>query len=340
MTDDTGARADHSSSTTSRRTSGCSTRSSPPRVRRTYRRRGRSRRALDAADIDLVLLDIVMPGMDGYEVCRRIRERTETAPAGRHGDRQWRRAEDQGLEAGDDFLTKPIDRSELPAAWRPWLGSSAPRTRSSAGRGAGRLEPRAGVQGGGPGVAARADGPAEAVPVAPARRAHRRPVTRRSWRPTDGRSSSSSATCAASRPSPRRASGGGRRRPAGVPRGAGRPHLPVRGHAGAFHRRRDDGVLQRPRQVRRRAAAGDPMAVPMRTRHGAGGGLGAAGSRPRFGIGIAQAMPPWAGSASRGATTTRPSATSPTSPHACAPTPVLADPHHREGVLRRPVDGR
>ncbi|WP_036569239.1 adenylate/guanylate cyclase domain-containing protein [Nocardioides sp. URHA0032] len=64
---------------------------------------------------DLVLLDIVMPGMDGYEVCERIRERPETAylpvvMVTASGDAQ----KVQALQAGaDDFLTKPIDRNEL-----------------------------------------------------------------------------------------------------------------------------------------------------------------------------------------------------------------------------------
>ena len=71
--------------------------------------------ALDGADIDLVLLDIVMPGMDGYEVCRRIRLQSATAylpvvMVTASGDEQKIKA----LEAGaDDFLTKPIDQSEL-----------------------------------------------------------------------------------------------------------------------------------------------------------------------------------------------------------------------------------
>jgi len=68
-----------------------------------------------ATDIDLVLLDIVMPGMDGYEVCRTIREDTDTAylpvvMVTASGDEQ----KVQALEAGaDDFLSKPINQNEL-----------------------------------------------------------------------------------------------------------------------------------------------------------------------------------------------------------------------------------
>ena len=71
--------------------------------------------AIAEAEPDLVLLDIVMPGMDGYEVCRRIREQAQTAylpvvMITASGDEQKVMA----LEAGaDDFLTKPIDKSEL-----------------------------------------------------------------------------------------------------------------------------------------------------------------------------------------------------------------------------------
>ena len=71
--------------------------------------------AIAEGDIDLVLLDIVMPGLDGYEVCRRIREQVDTAylpvvMVTASGDEQKLKA----LEAGaDDFLTKPINQSEL-----------------------------------------------------------------------------------------------------------------------------------------------------------------------------------------------------------------------------------
>ena len=65
---------------------------------------------------DLVLCDVVMPGMSGYDVCQRIRADAKTGilpvvmvtaldPSGERI---------KGLEAGaDDFLTKPINRTEL-----------------------------------------------------------------------------------------------------------------------------------------------------------------------------------------------------------------------------------
>jgi adenylate cyclase len=71
--------------------------------------------AIEEGDIDLVLLDIVMPGMDGYEVCREIRERPATAylpvvMVTASGDEEKIKA----LEAGaDDFLTKPVNKNEL-----------------------------------------------------------------------------------------------------------------------------------------------------------------------------------------------------------------------------------
>lgn len=74
-------------------------------------------RLLEHEDVDLVLLDILMPGMDGYETCAAIRARpaTEFLPVvmvTASGEQQRLRA----LEAGaDDFVTKPFDQSELVA---------------------------------------------------------------------------------------------------------------------------------------------------------------------------------------------------------------------------------
>src|SRR5690606_34776459 len=65
---------------------------------------------------DLILLDVMMPGMDGFEVCRRLRTMPKLAevPIIILTALDDRRSRLQGIEAGaDDFLTKPIDRQEL-----------------------------------------------------------------------------------------------------------------------------------------------------------------------------------------------------------------------------------
>ena len=67
---------------------------------------------------DLILLDVMMPGMDGYEVCRRLKddEHTRLTPVVFITALDDRRARLRGIEAGgDDFLTKPFDQLELSA---------------------------------------------------------------------------------------------------------------------------------------------------------------------------------------------------------------------------------
>ena len=108
----------------------------------------------------VVLLDIMMPGMDGYEVCRRIRENPDTAYLPvvmiTASDTQEKV---RAIEAGaDDFVTKPFDQAELlarvkslvrvkryqdtirrqAASWRhgtvSWRSASSRRSRRSSGQ--------------------------------------------------------------------------------------------------------------------------------------------------------------------------------------------------------------
>src|SRR5215468_6148102 len=76
-------------------------------------------------ECDIVLLDVMMPDMDGFEVCRRLKAN----PATHHLPVVMVTALDQaadrvkGLQAGaDDFLTKPVSDIALIARVR-WCGS-------------------------------------------------------------------------------------------------------------------------------------------------------------------------------------------------------------------------
>jgi signal transduction histidine kinase len=65
---------------------------------------------------DIILLDVMMPGMDGFETCRRIRANKEMreVPVLLLTALDDRKSRLEGLSAGaDDFITKPIDTVEL-----------------------------------------------------------------------------------------------------------------------------------------------------------------------------------------------------------------------------------
>jgi DNA-binding response OmpR family regulator len=62
---------------------------------------------------DLVLLDIMMPEMDGWEVSRRLREMTPEMPIVFVTAKASAEDRRKGMEMGDDYVVKPFDAHEL-----------------------------------------------------------------------------------------------------------------------------------------------------------------------------------------------------------------------------------
>ena len=93
--------------------------------------------AVDAFMPDLILLDLMLPGIDGYQVCREVRQKTQTpviilSAKGEVFDKVL------GLELGaDDYMEKPFDTKELVARVKAVLRrykAAAPVTQAPAAK--------------------------------------------------------------------------------------------------------------------------------------------------------------------------------------------------------------
>ena len=69
---------------------------------------------LDTHHVDLVILDIMMPGMDGYEFTRQLRATDYTLPILMVTAKQLPEDKRKGFIVGtDDYMTKPVDEEEM-----------------------------------------------------------------------------------------------------------------------------------------------------------------------------------------------------------------------------------
>ena len=76
---------------------------------------------------DLIVLDVMLPGLDGYDICQQLRQKSETAELPILMLSAKARQEDKatGLKIGaDDYLTKPADPSVIVAKIRALLAGT------------------------------------------------------------------------------------------------------------------------------------------------------------------------------------------------------------------------
>ena len=89
--------------------------------------------ALAAEAPDAVVLDVAMPGVDGLEVCRRLRASGDRTPVLMLTARETVADRVEGLDAGaDDYLVKPFALEELLARLRALLRRTSPAEPGSA----------------------------------------------------------------------------------------------------------------------------------------------------------------------------------------------------------------
>ncbi len=97
-----------------------------------------------ATDYDLVLLDVMLPGHDGFEVCRRLRAHEVWAPTLMLTALDDVEHRVRGLDSGaDDYLAKPFSFSELLARMRALMRRGAPPRPTQLTVGDLRLDPAA-----------------------------------------------------------------------------------------------------------------------------------------------------------------------------------------------------
>jgi two-component system OmpR family response regulator len=98
----------------------------------------------EATEYDVLALDVMLPGIDGFETCRRLREAGVWAPVLMLTARDAVEDRVAGLDGGaDDYLTKPFSFSELLARLRALVRRGSPERPTVLSVGTLRLDPAA-----------------------------------------------------------------------------------------------------------------------------------------------------------------------------------------------------